>query len=95
MKKKIGAVALVAMMLTVAVPAVGAQTTAQSWESLREAYIAARQAFLQAISEWLSAREEFLQARYRWRHGQMSLSDFVEKAKNSAEKACEMMIKHL
>ncbi|MFN4132894.1 MAG: hypothetical protein ACK4GQ_00765 [Candidatus Hadarchaeales archaeon] len=95
MKKKVAAVALVAMMLTVAVPAVGAQTTAQSWESLREAYIQARLAYLSAVSEWISAREEFLQARYQWRHGQMSLSDFVDKAKNSAQKACEMMIKHL
>lgn len=93
MKAKLGALAVVALMLMVAVPAV----SAGPFEEARERYQTAREAFQSAYTDWLSAKADFIQARVQWRQDRTdaNLANVVEKAKISLLKADNLMIRRL
>ncbi|MEW6592681.1 MAG: hypothetical protein AB1305_03225 [Candidatus Hadarchaeota archaeon] len=93
MNTKILALAMVALMLTVAVPA----TTADTWSGRRAAWLNRKADFNTARSEWLSAVADFQRARAAWitNRDASSLADLVSKAKAAAGKASDMMLKYV
>lgn len=91
MKAKIGALAVVALMLMVVVPAV----SAGPYEEARERYIGGVENFSNAYTAWINARGDFTQARWRWRHGQGNLADVVGAAQTATLKADTMMIRRV
>lgn len=103
MKAKIGALAVVALMLMVAVPASSACVTvpalsAGTYEEEREEYLAARQEFSSAYSNWLRARADFIDARAEWRQNPTDptlRANVHEAARTSLLAADNMMIKRL
>ncbi|MEW6221943.1 MAG: hypothetical protein AB1476_01285 [Candidatus Hadarchaeota archaeon] len=95
MNTKIMALAMVALMLTVAVPATGAQEV--SWSSRRATWLSRNADFNTARSEWLSAVAGFQRARSAWitdRSG-ANWSDLQTKARAAAAEAKDMMLKYL
>jgi hypothetical protein len=93
MKAKIGVLAVVALMLLVAVPAI----SAGPFENARDRSQTAKEVLERGYTDWLSARADFLQAKVQWKqnHTAPNLWNLVNKAKIALLNADNVMIKQL
>ncbi len=87
MNAKIGALAITALMLTMAVPV----ASAGPFEEARDRWLTARADFLDLYSEWMSARADLLRAIA----GGESAATRVSLAKDAGFKASKVLIKGL
>ncbi|MEM2878763.1 MAG: hypothetical protein QXG10_04405 [Candidatus Hadarchaeales archaeon] len=93
MNAKIGAIAMLVLVATAAVPAVGADT----YEEARIRYLTERAELLQQISTWETARAGFLQAVSNWRGNrtESNLNQVMQAAKSSVAAMGDVMIQYM